>query len=139
MSRRHGEKPGLRQSSPLKQWLPTGRLRPPRGRVTISGDISGCRSSWVKARDAVHTTAPRTGAYLVQNVNSFEVGLLMEVQTGDLEDGHKGIEYSVTHLQPGLGLLRLLQEATPGRARQHQRLPALSEAGAAIQGQVQGV
>lgn len=83
--------------------------------MTISGDISGCRSSWVKARGAVHRTAPRTESYLVQNVNSFEVGLLIEVQTSDLEDGHKGIEHSVTHLQPGLELLGLLQGGSIGQ------------------------
>lgn len=75
----------------------------------------------------MHRTAPRTEGYLVQNVNSFEVGLLIEVQTGDLEDGHKGIEYSVTHLQPGLGLLQLLRGG-----RQHRRLPAQSQAEAAL-------
>lgn len=47
----------------------------------------------------------------------------IKIQTGDQEDGHKDIESSVTHLQPGLGLLPRSHVAQGGGGS--GRLPAL--------------
>ena len=43
----------------------------------------------------------------------------IKIQTGDPEDGHKGIESSVTHLRSGLGLPGFLPKDTACGAGMH--------------------
>lgn len=59
MSRRHGEKARPEAELSVKAVAPNRMILSPRGHVTISGDISGCCSSWVKARGCCAQDGPQ--------------------------------------------------------------------------------